>query len=48
MVVDHIKSISVMLRVLVEELRVFIDLPENHLSVKTARDNSIFGILIET
>jgi hypothetical protein len=47
MVVYHIQSISVVIRIFVKELRVLVDLPENNLPVKTARDDSVFGVLIQ-
>lgn len=42
MVVDDIQSISVMLRVFVEQLRIFIYLPEDNLAIKATTDDSIF------
>lgn len=47
MVVDDVNGIDSVSRVRVEELLVFVDFPENDLSIEATRDDSVLGVSID-
>lgn len=45
--VDHVQRISEMLRVPVQQLRVFVHFPEDDLPIKATSHHSVTGVLID-
>jgi len=48
LIVDDINGVDGVTRVTVEEFLVFVDLPENALSVEAAGDNSVLRVRIDS
>jgi hypothetical protein len=47
MIIDDVQSVGIVLRVFVKQFAVLVNFPEDNLSVKSATDDSIFGVVVK-